>query len=101
MADEAVVVKTAMETWKERRMVAETGGLILPQDIPIILLAEEFDKFEPIDQSASGHLVDKSQNALSLSLYPGSILIAGLVESNKGKLDMGVANKGVHLDFTE
>lgn len=81
--------------------INETGGLILPQDRPIILLAEEFDKFDHMNQSAYSHLVDNHPDALSLTLYPGSILIAGLVISNKGKLDVGVANRGAHLDFTE
>ncbi len=81
--------------------VTEVGGLILPQDRPIILLAEEFDMFDSRNQNAYSHLIDMHNDALSLTLYPGSILIAGLVESNKGELDMGVANKGVHQDFTE
>jgi len=81
--------------------VTEGDGLILPQDRPIILLAEEFDMFDSRNQNAYSHLIDMHNDALSLTLYPGSILIAGLVKSNKGKLDFGVANRGAHLDFTE
>ncbi len=80
-------------------IVTEVGGLILQQDCPIILLAEEFDMFDQNDQNAYGHLVDESQNSLFLTLYPGSVLIAGLVESNKGRLDPGVANRGIHLNY--
>lgn len=38
--------------------VTETGGLIFPQDRPIILLVENFDHLLASDQRAYCHLVD-------------------------------------------
>jgi hypothetical protein len=82
-------------------MVTDTSGLILPQDVPIVLLAEEFDQFDERDQLAYSHLVDTNESALRLNLCAGSILIAGIGNSQKGKLDISVANRGMHIDMEE
>jgi hypothetical protein len=47
-------------------MVTDTSGLILPQDVPIILLAEEFDQFDERDQLAYSHLVELMKVCLNL-----------------------------------
>ena len=82
-------------------IVTDNSGLILPQDVPIILLAEEFDQFEERDQLEYSHLVDEKESALKLNLCAGSILIAGVGKSRKGKLDISVANRGMHIDLDE
>lgn len=79
------------------QMVTETGGLILPQDRPVVLLAEYFDCFEANDQRAYAHLVDGDGG--DYALHEGSILIAGLVSTNPGQLETGTANRGIHFEL--
>lgn len=78
-------------------MVIETGGLIFPQDKPIVLLVECFDHFELHDQRNYCHLVDGEGDAENLALHRGSILIAGLISTNRGKLVPGSASRGLHF----
>jgi hypothetical protein len=79
------------------RIVTETGGLIFPQDCPIVLLVEYFDHFEFPDQRAYVHLVDGEGG--EFALHTGSVLIAGLVSTSRGKLEAGAANRGMHCEL--
>lgn len=77
-------------------VVTESGGLIFEQGRPIILLAEDFDLFEPKDQLSYSHLVDGESMSLSLGLFTGSILIAGL-SSGGTTIATEVMGRGMHL----
>ena len=79
-------------------MFTETGGLIFPQDCPIVLLAEYFDYLEPQDQQAYAHLVDGEGG--EFALHTGSVLIAGIVSTNRGKIEPSIANRGLHCELT-
>jgi hypothetical protein len=79
------------------QIVVETGGLIFPQDRPLVLLVECFDRMEPSDQRAYAHLVDGEGG--EWALYDGSILIGGLLSNNPGRLEAGAATRGMHLDL--
>src|ERR1017187_2803935 len=67
--------------------VTESGGLIFPQDHPIILIVEDFHLFAKIDQLAYCHLVDGEGNSLNLALSPGSVMLAGLVGAGEGDVE--------------
>jgi hypothetical protein len=76
-------------------IVTETEtGLIFPQDRPIVLLVEYFDRLEFRDQRAYSHLVDGEGG--EFALHAGSILIAGLISTSQGKLEPGALDRGMH-----
>jgi|GEM_PF-3485948 len=79
------------------QIVVKTGGLIFPQDRPIVLLVECFDCLEPSDQRAYCHLVDGEGR--KWALHEGSVLIGALLSSNPGRLEPGSANRGWHFDL--
>lgn len=79
------------------QLVTETGGLIFPQDQPIVLLVECFDCLEPIDQRAYSHLVDGEGR--ECALHKGSILIAGLLFTNPGRLEPGAFSRGTYYEL--
>jgi hypothetical protein len=79
------------------RLVTEVGGLIFPQDQPVILLVEAFDCLDPSDQRAYCHLVDGEGGGLALD--HGSILMGGLLSSSPGTLEPGVGNRGMHFSL--
>lgn len=81
----------------EGKLVTETGGLTLPQDRRIILLVECYDHLDPSDQRAYSHLVDGEGR--DLALYQGSILIGGILLQDRGQLEPGSANRGMHLQL--
>lgn len=79
------------------QMVTESGGVIFPQDRPIVLLVEYFDCLELHDQRGYAHLVDNEGQ--ECSLHEGSILIAGLLTNHPGQLELGASNRGVHFEL--
>jgi hypothetical protein len=84
---------TRLRLESDSTIVTETGGVIFPQDRPIILLVEYFDCLEPMDQRAYCHLVDGEGK--DYALHPRSILIGGLLTSNRGRLEPGSADRGM------
>src|SRR5215813_1028488 len=74
-------------------MVMETGGTIFPDSGPIVLLAEDFDYFDPNDQLAYCHLLD-GEGHLSggYSLAQASILICGI--SDHQAVDSSAMSRG-------
>jgi hypothetical protein len=74
-------------------MITECGGLILPQDRPIVLLVERFDCLEACDQRAYSHLVDGE--GCDLGLHGRSVLIAGVAATSPGQVEPGSLSRGV------
>jgi hypothetical protein len=79
------------------QIVTETGGLIFPQDRPIILLVEYFDCLEPHDQQAYAHLVDGEGG--EWALHAGSVLIGALLANTPGQLEASLASRGAHFSL--
>lgn len=78
-------------------IVTEIGGVIFPQDRPIVLVIEGFDFLDMRDQRAYSHLVDGEGG--NFALHTGSILIAGLFSQNRGKLDVGSLSRGIYIEL--
>lgn len=81
--------------------VTESGGTIFPEDRPIVLLAEDFDHFQPSDQRAYCHLVDGEgyQSASRYALHQGSVLLCG--HTGEGEIESGSRSRGVFFDIEE
>jgi hypothetical protein len=75
--------------------VAESSGLIFPQDSPIILLAKGFDVLSEGDQRAFAHLVDGEGGGFSLCA--NSILIAAA--SGSGTIEPGTMSRGIFFEL--
>ncbi|MFL6446337.1 MAG: hypothetical protein ACJ746_01350 [Bryobacteraceae bacterium] len=79
------------------QIVTETGGLIFPQDRPIVLVIEAFECLSHNDQRAYAHLVDGEGG--QYGLYEGSVLIAGLNSANPEAVEPGALNRGIYLEL--
>lgn len=81
--------------------VTESGGTIFPEDRPIVLLAEDFDYFDPRDQRAYCHLVDGEgySSAAPCSLHQGSVLLCGF--TGDGTIESGSISRGVVYELDQ
>lgn len=75
--------------------VTETGGLIFPQDRPIVLLAEDFDYFDATDQRAYCQLVDGEGHINTL--HQGSVLLCSF--TGKGEIESGSISRGYTFEL--